>query len=134
MTIRARRVGWLAVLVTSLGLLATIVPAASAQQTQTKLSHKQLKELISNAKEPADHEKLAAYYRSKAEQAKADVVQHQEMLDAYRKAPWNHPVAKAQGGPNAMCNDLIRIYEQEEKTNSDLADYHAQMAKEAAKQ
>ena len=113
-----------------MGGTATIL---RAQDTQVKLSHKQVKELIANAKEPADHEKLAAYYRSKAEQAKAAVVQHQEMLDAYSKAPWSHPVAKAQGGPVAMCQNLIRLYEQEEKANSDLAAYHDQMAKEAEK-
>ena len=113
-----------------LGGTATVL---RSQDTQVKLTHKQVNTLIANAKEPADHEKLAAYYRSKAEEAKAGVVQHQEMLDAYTKAPWNHPVAKAQGGPAAMCQSLIRLYEQEEKANSDLAAYHDQMAKDAEK-
>lgn len=53
------------------------------------------------------------------------------MLKACSKAPWSHPVGKAQGGPIAMCQNLIRLYEQEEKKNLGLAAYHDQIAKEA---
>ena len=125
---KARRFGLLFAL---FGLLAAFPPRTQAQQPPTKLSRTQLKELIANAKEPADHQKLAAYYRGKAEEANAE---HQDMLAAYAKNPSTHALAKAQGGPIAMCNDLIRIYGQEEKADLDLAAYHEKMAQDATKQ
>jgi hypothetical protein len=128
---KARRVRWLAAAVLLGGFL---VPTfLGAQSTQPKLSDKQAKELIATAKEPADHQKLAAYYRGKADEAKAAIAEHQEMLAAYAKNPSTHALAKAQGGPTAMCNDLIRIYRQEQKADLELAGYHDNMAKEAAK-
>jgi len=118
-------------LIAFLGLLATISPVARSQQT--KLTDAQVKELIANAKEPADHHKLAAYYQGKADEAKQAIAEHKDMLAAYNKNPSTHPLAKAQGGPIAMCNDLIRIYQQEEKANLDLAAYHEKMAQDISK-
>ena len=132
---KEKSIKWLAVpLFLLMAFTGAGVSGLHAQDAQVKLSRKQVKELIANAKEPADHEKLAAYYRGKADEAKAAIAEHREMSDAYAKNPSSHALAKAVGGPIAMCNDLIRVYQQEEKANSDLADYHEQMAKEAAKQ
>ena len=133
MRLGTKNARYFALLFALFGLLAAFAPKIEAQQTQTNLSRAQLKELIANAKEPADHQKLAAYYRGKAQQAKAAIAEHQDMLAAYEKNPSTHALAKAQGGPRAMCNDLIRIYGQEEKTDLELAAYHERMAQEAAK-
>lgn len=128
---QTRRMKWFAAAVVFAGLLGPTF--LRAQSRQVKLTDKQAKELIATAKEPADHQKLAAYYRGKADEAKAAIAEHQEMLAAYAKNPSTHALAKAQGGPTAMCNDLIRIYRQEEQADLNLAGYHDNMAKEAAK-
>ena len=98
-----------------------------------KLTHKELVDLIKNAKEPADHEKLAAYYRSKADEAKAAIAEHEAMLDAYNTNPSTHAAqpAKGQGGPIAYCKTLLDMERQEQKADLDLAAYHEQMAKGA---
>ena len=120
-------------LIVLVGFLGPTFSRVGAQNTQVKLTDKQAKELIASAKEPADHQKLADYYRSKADEAKAAIAEHQEMLAAYGKKPSSHTLAKAVGGPTAMCKDLVRIYGQEEKADLGLAAYHDKMAKEADK-
>lgn len=109
--------------------LSTVRLRAQDSGSKMTMGHKEVVDLIKNAKEPGDHEKLAAYYRSKAEQAKATIAEHKEMLDAYVSNPSTHNNAKAEGGPTAMCQTLIRIYGQEERTNASLANYHDKMAK-----
>lgn len=104
---------------------------AQTANQKGKLSSSELKTLIATAKEPADHEKLAAYYRTKAEEAKATVAEHQAMLAAYEKNPASHMPMKT-AGPDYWCQQLIRINTQEEKADLNLAAYHEKMAKEAA--
>jgi hypothetical protein len=125
------------VIVTAVALAMLIAGVKTVQlhaqdsKTKVMLSHKEVRDLIKNAKEPEDHLKLAAYYRAKADEAKATVAEHKEMLDAYVANPSTHVLAKAVGGPTAMCQTLIRIYAQEERTNLALATYHENMAKPA---
>ena len=118
-------------LATLIAGVKTVQLQAQDSKTKVMLSHKEVVDLIKNAKEPGDHQKLAAYYRAKADEAKATVAEHKEMLDAYAANPSTHMNAKAVGGPTAMCQTLIRIYGQEERADSALATYHENMAKPA---
>jgi len=43
-------------------------------------------EMITAAKTPAEHEKLAAHYEREAKAARAKAEEHRKMADAYRKA------------------------------------------------
>jgi hypothetical protein len=105
---------------------------ARGDDTHPKLTSKQLRALIANAKTPEDHQKLATYYRDKAEQAKAEAAEHEKMLEAYYQNPLTHPSAKARQAPADHCRTLIRLFNGEQKEDLALADEHDQMAKAAS--
>jgi hypothetical protein len=118
-------------------LLAAVLTAlgpgslARGQATSPKLTEKQVRTLIATAKTPEDHQKIAAYYRAKAEDAKANAAEHEKILAAYNQNPSTHEPAKAAGGPSAHCNTLIRLYNDEAKEDLAMAEEHEQMAKAA---
>lgn len=105
---------------------------ARAQESQPQLSAKQLRTLIATAKTPADHQRIAAYYRAKAAQDKAEAAEHEKMLAAYNENPLSHPIAKAAGGPAEHCSTLIRLFNEEARQDLALAAEHEKMAKEAS--
>jgi len=47
--------------------------------------HMSMSDMITMAKTPADHEKLAAHYEQEAKAARAKSEEHKAMADAYRK-------------------------------------------------
>jgi hypothetical protein len=53
--------------IVSLILLSSVVVVGAAAETSPGLSKKELKTLLATAKTPADHQRLAAYYRDKAQ-------------------------------------------------------------------
>lgn len=130
-TTTVHRATWAAMAVATLfAFLFGMVPQMPAAQQLTK---KQVNALIATAKTPEDHMKLAAYYRDKAEQAKAEAAEHEKMLAAYNQNPSTHLPAKAAGGPTEHCRTLIRLFNEEQKEDLALADQHEQMAKDASK-
>ena len=48
--------------------------------------HMVMSDMITMAKTPADHEKLAAHYEQEAKAARAKAEEHKKMAEAYRKA------------------------------------------------
>src|SRR5215472_5173953 len=116
--------------VLSLGVFGTGT-LVRGQDTNSKLTSKQVRSLIATAKTPEDHQKIAAYYRAKAEEAKANAAEHERILAAYNQNPSTHEPAKTVGGPSAHCHTLIRLYNDEAKEDSALAEEHEQMAKAA---
>jgi len=58
--------------------------AATTQQAE-KLSKKELKTLIANARTPEDHERIAVCYRAEGEQLKAKQREHEAELAEYLK-------------------------------------------------
>ena len=122
---------FLLVAVLSLTTLGAASPARG-DETKSKLTSKQLQSLIATAKTPEDHQKLAAYYRDMAAEAKANAAEHERVLAAYNQNPSTHPLAKAAGGPEAHCRTLIRLYNDEAKEDLVMADQHDQMAKAAS--
>lgn len=122
---------FLLVAVLSLTTLGAMSPARG-DDTNPKLTSKQLRSLIANAKTPEDHQKLAAYYRDMAAEAKANAAEHVKALEAYHQNPSSHPAAKAAGGPEAHCRTLIRLFNDEAKEDLAMADQHDQMAKAAS--
>ena len=117
--------------VLSLTTLGT-VSQARGDEAKSKLSSKQLRSLIATAKTPEDHQKLAAYYRDMAEEAKANAAEHEKILAAYNQNPSTHPLAKAAGGPAEHCRTLIRLFNDEAKQDLAMAEQHDQMAKAAS--
>jgi hypothetical protein len=75
-------------LVTVFLTLLSFAPAysAAAENTST-LSKQDLKVLMKNAKTPAEHQKIAEYYRQKAQQLTVSSKQHSELAATYAKNP-----------------------------------------------
>ena len=83
---------------------------------------------IVEAKTPADHEAIAAYYDQQAAAAREKAAEHRKMGESYKKA----------GGALAHkthfhehCESLVRIYESAAKDYAAMAAAHRQMAKNA---
>lgn len=99
---------------------------ATAQQEQ-KLSKKELRGLIANARSPEDHERIATYYRAKAERLTAMQRDHEEELAAYLKNPSSHPSPK---WPtlDQHCRQLAYYYGKAAEKALALANLHDRMA------
>lgn len=100
----------------------------AAQEKPLKLSHQQLNDLIKNAKEPADHEKLAAYYRQEAARLKREAQEHEMAAKMYGVTGQTKP-SVANGQPH--CDTWAKLDIEAAKEADALATMHANMAKEA---
>lgn len=103
--------------------------AAPQQQTQ-RLTKKELKMLIANARTPEDHRRIAAYYRAEGDQLKVKQRAHEEELAEYLKNPSSHPVPKWPT-MDQHCRQLIFYYDKAAQMAFAMADLHEKMAKEA---
>ena len=97
------------------------IQAAAAAKAVTA---KNLKQKIMSAKTAADHKAIAAYYLAEAAKAKVKITEHEEMLQAYKKAGFG-TVSKTLSAPGTIehCNHLVKNYQ-------DLAESLTMMAKE----
>ena len=128
----------LGVAITQLALMFIFLiaggPQLRAAQSKQTLSSKELKALIANAKEPADHERLAAYYKAQARRLLAQSKEHEEMAAAYKG--WNPPNAsKTQYATHGAvhCEYFAKTFREAAEKMNELAAMHEEMAKEAAK-
>jgi len=101
--------------------------AATTQQAE-KLSKKELKTLIANARTPEDHERIAVCYRAEGEQLKAKQREHEAELAEYLKNPSSHPVPKWPT-MDQHCRQLIFYYSKAAQKAFELADLYDEMAK-----
>ena len=113
-------------------LLGTAVGVTSsnawAVEPSGKLSKSQVETLIQTAKTPADHMKLAKYYRYEATRLEADVKEHEEMAAAYDKNPLTHPIPKAQTLGD-HCRNLVKYLGDGAKEANEMAAMHEEMAR-----
>ena len=109
----------------ALGVLGIVafgyLPFGSAQDG------KSIEQMVAEAKTPADHEAIAAYYEKEAQEAHQKHAQHQQMSDAYAKIP----VLKTKTGAVAHCNTIAKNYEKIAKEYEALAKLHQDMVKTA---
>jgi hypothetical protein len=101
---------------------------ALAVEPVGKLTKSQVKALILAAKTPADHMKLANYYRYEANRLQAEVKEHEEMAAAYDKNPSAHPVPKGQTLGD-HCRSLVNTYAEGVKEANEMANVHEEMAR-----
>jgi len=101
----------------------------AAQEKPVKLSHQQLNDLIKNAKEPADHEKLGAYYRQEAARLKQEAQEHELAAKIYGASGQTKP-GVANGAPH--CDMWAKLDTEAAKEAEALAAMHSSMAKESA--
>lgn len=126
----------LASTVLAVALALGISPFGAIAQTPTtpqiqELSKKDVKILIANARTPADHERIAAYYRAEGQRLKVEQQDHQKMLEAYLKNPSTHTIPKWPT-MEQHCRNLIAYYGKAAQQAFALADLHDQMAKEVS--
>jgi len=73
--------------VVCLSLVITVAAIAQAPSTKAKseqLSKRQLNSLISTAKTPAEHQRIASFYEASAKDYRAQVREHEAMIVAYK--------------------------------------------------
>lgn len=113
----------------------TSVYQAVAQNNPT-ISKKELKVLLKTAKEPAEHQKIAAYYRQEAARLTQSVKEHEELAAIYKQTPPN-PAMESKHGSSvegaSHCNRWAELDAEQAKEAEALAVLHEGMAKEAEK-
>jgi hypothetical protein len=87
---------------------------------------KNVEQMIVDAKTPADHEAIAAYYDKEAKDAHAKHAEHQKMEEFYKKNP-----ALNKSGFSTHCDLIASNYDKTAKEYETLAKLHRDMAKSA---
>ena len=93
------------------------------------MGKKEVKALITNATTRADHEKLAAYYRSEVAGLKTKQQDHEEEAAEYFKNPSSHPSPKYPT-LGQHCRDLAGYYRMAAQKAEAMAEMHESMAKD----
>ena len=120
--------GRLAVLMTlSLALLASTVVVRASAENPANLSKKEMKTLSVT---PANHERLAAYYREKAEHLRAKAQEFAAQADYLATQP---ATIESKQGISCNCTSHYRyfskLYAQEANDAETLAAQHEQLSK-----
>jgi hypothetical protein len=116
--------------------IALIVVAPGRGQTASqpktpKISDQQLLTLIATAKTPAEHQRLADYYKAQANSYLAQSKQHEAQAEAYKKNPMTSS-SKFEKGTVDHCDYVAKSFKDDAAKVQELADMHEQMAKDAA--
>ena len=101
-----------------------------AAEPASALSKNEVKALIATASTPAEHMKLANYYRSEARQFEVDAKEHEEMAAAYYKNPSAHIIPKYPT-LGEHCRSIVQRDSDAAKTATKMAAMHEEMAKAA---
>jgi superoxide dismutase len=120
------------VILSSIALFAAIAFAQTspAQQNPEKLSKQQLATLISTAKTPAEHSRIAQYYGAQAQSDLAQAQEHEQMAAQFKSNPATSSSKNAAGTVN-HCEYLAQHLKASAAENQKLAQEHEQMAREA---
>ena len=116
--------------------MLSIAPAYSAAgEKKPVVTKKEFKTLLKTAKEPADHLKIAEYYRQEAARLTASSKEHAELAETYAKNPLFAPLESKQGvsyGRSAShCRRWAQLDAEQAKKAEALARLHEDMAKAA---
>jgi len=120
----------LVVLFSATALVASVVASeAQPRKSTDMLPSTQVKELVSNAKTPADHLKLSKHFSALAAKYETEAAEHAEEARAYRKNP-TFMESKNPGGPRtaAHCDRFADLMRQAAKEARELATAHEHMA------
>ena len=113
-------------------MIATAALAQNPSATQAKpehLSKQQLHTLIASAKTPAEHERLAQYYRAQASDYLAEAKDHESMVAAY-KANSSLSNEKIRASTIGHCEYFVKTFKELAVKAQELATLHEQMAKD----
>lgn len=118
--------------------LATVFMITAAILAQTPsvpqpkpehLSRQQLNTLIATAKTPAEHERIAQYYRAQASDYLAEAKDHESMVAAY-KANSSLSNEKNRASTIGHCEYFVKTFKELAVKSQELATLHSQMAKD----
>src|SRR5260370_91002 len=111
--------------------VAAFGQTTSTQQTKPEhLSKGQLNSLISTAKTPAEHQRIAQFYQSRAQDYLAQSKEHEAMVAAYKANP-SLINNKNQASTINHCGYFVQTFKNLAVKSQELAQLHEQMAKEA---
>ncbi len=110
--------------------LVAFASASQAQQNTEKLSKQQLATLISTAKTPAEHSRIAQYYGAEAQSDLAQSQEHAQMAEQFKENPVTNSSKSVTGTVN-HCEYLAQHFQQSAVANQKLEQEHEQMAREA---
>ena len=122
-----------AVTVAILAMSSTLPLSLAASDSQSKpISKTELKVLLKTAKEPADHRKIAEYYRREAQRLSAEAKNHRNMGEIYQSSPLPFEGKHVYGSVGlSHCRYWADLQTKEAKEAEALATLHDEMAKEA---
>ena len=122
----------LALTLIGFGVVAVRPEAAvqSQSKTEKKMSSKELKQLIQNAHTPADHQRIASYYRQEAQDLRARAVEHRDLAEAYANKTTYEP---PKGEWLQHCRNFAASFDSAAKEADALAALHTKMAKNPGK-
>ena len=103
--------------------------AAQAPKSTDLLTSKQVKELVANAKTPADHVKLQKHFLALAAEYDAEAANHADLAQSYRK----NPTPRGSRPGSALltadhCDRLAGLIRDAAKEARELAAEHERMA------
>jgi hypothetical protein len=114
--------------VVSLVLLSCALVAGAGAETSPGLSKKELKTLLASASTPADHQRLAAYYRDKAQRLTEKAQKFSAQADQLATQP---ATMESKQGISCNCASHYRyfskVYAREAKDSEMLAARHEQL-------
>jgi len=107
-------------------LAAASLPVIRAGAQQTGVTWDNLNEKIADAKTPADHEAIAAFYKDQAAETRKKAELHKRTAETYRKMNVSKPVYMAN-----MCDGIAAMWDKIAADYDKLAKSHEAMAKTA---
>ena len=116
----------------AMGLAAFAQAPATQQHKVEKLSNQQLLALITSARTPSEHLRIARYYEAKAQEYLAQSRDHEEQAEAYKRNPVTSN-SKFAAGTVDHCEYFAQTYKDMAAKMQDLAQMHEQMARDAEK-
>lgn len=115
--------------IVSLVLLSCALVVGAAAEASPSLSKKELKTLLATANTPADHQRIAAYYRSKAQRLTAKAQEFSAQADYLATQP---ATVESKQGISCNCTSHYRYwskqYAQEAKKSETLAAQQEQLS------
>jgi hypothetical protein len=111
-------------------ILSGPLPAQSAKPPE-KMTKKELKWLIQNAKTAEDHQKLEVYYRQEAASLREESQNHKDMAEAYASGKQRTALP---GKLSNHCRNIADYYAKSAKKAEKMAVMHEELAKQAPKQ
>lgn len=110
---------------------ATLAQTASAKQAPEKLGKGQLTTLIAAAKTPADHQRIAEFYKSQTQDYLAQAKEHTAMVAAYKAN--SNINEKNKAATIGHCEYFASKFTDLAAKSQELAKMHEQMARDAEK-